>query len=395
MSSLAFGGDVSYYGSSYVTPTKKATSTDVSKTSTPSTCSSHESIGSAKSITSTSNLVDKKLNYVNKKYILGEYDKAQERLNDEDYICLDIPKEYAWECFNILLESFESSGGRCADRTAVRVQLLNGSIIITEFPSVLHEIVIGLIDWSCRDYVRDAGIGDRIACIGSSRVTYAFGQSRLEADSAWYNENAPEIQDENGITKPNTVVEVAYSEDWRSLHDAACVYLTSINSPVRMVIVFKLFKPTDREVADANSNAYPHIGNKHGTCNSFRIHRMACVIYERTIEEHPARVNAVALGNGHACRTPRRVISFGSKDITRSNVNSIRTMTAFRGDVEYLHYNNNAYPNPENQAAATVTIPANYLMEGDPDFNPIGNIVDWTIPLDYFRRKLIANKGAV
>ena len=393
MSSLAFGGDVSYYGSSYATPTKKATSTDVSKTSTPSTCSSHESIGSAKSITSTSNFVDKKLNYVNKKYILGEYDKAQERLNDEDYICLDIPKEYAWECFNILLESFESSGGRCADRTAVRVQLLNGSIIITEFPSVLHEIVIGLIEESCVVFKIHAGIGDRIACIRSSRVNYVEGQSRLEADSAWYNKRAPKIQDENGIAKPNAVLEVGYSEAWRSLHDAACVYLTSINSPVRMVIVIKLFKPSGREIADANHNAYPQIGSQHGTRNELRIHRMACLIYERAIGETPDRVNTVALGNEHACCTPRRVISFGSKDIARSNVSSIRTITGFQGNVEYLQYNNDAYPNPENQAAATVTIPANYWMEGDP--NPIANIVDWTIPLDYIRRELIENEGAV
>ena len=183
-----------------------------------------------------------------------------------------------------------------------------------------HEVATTYFDFAVGSY--NSAVSNRfsypIAGLGST--TYAFPNgTRFEPDASFRHKLCPGVL-ENKL--PTIVIEVAYGQGIRNLHEKACAYIGNIGSPVRVVKGLKLYEPTFDEM-DTNEIQFE---NESDAVSSRRCRRMCALIYTRSRTDYPNIVNVDQFAQGSNCCKPT-IVSFGEDELSVLIQRNISAMT--------------------------------------------------------------------
>ncbi|KYR01410.1 hypothetical protein DLAC_02000 [Tieghemostelium lacteum] len=243
--------------------------------------------------------------------------------------------------------------------TKDRVFFINGSVLIYEFVTDIHEqtasFIVGEIKYHNNNTRNSLNIS------GASRITFNAGTAAIpnnvsyEPDQSIKPQNRVGPQANNtGLPFPTLVVEVGYSQSLQSLNTKALQYLNP-NINIQMVICVKIW------------NRCPN--------NTFRALMM---FYRR----------------GFAGTNPEQIISFGTAPLHHETRNTINGWNLNANQLSGFGITVNGIPTPVcNQAGMalyTLQIPSADLYNGVAAGVPV--CVPATIPLDLFDLQTLINR---
>jgi Uma2 family endonuclease len=131
------------------------------------------------------------------------------------------------------------------EKKKLKLKLLEGDLIITEFPLIPHEIVTRSI---CASIARLNTLrADPLMDTGSTTYRTVGHQHGIAPDAGFINRRLPTnlvVEDANHNQVPIIVIETALSEDWETIMKSVRTYF---DLGVIQVVYFKLFKTVDMQ----------------------------------------------------------------------------------------------------------------------------------------------------
>jgi Uma2 family endonuclease len=128
-----------------------------------------------------------------------------------------------------------------SEKRTLKVKLLDGNLLLTEYPNDLHETVTRSVDMVIgrRNHFKAM---DPLKGSGSVRLRVAGQQTGIEPDASFSNVRLPvdlATWDANNTRVPVIVIETAVAEDWPTIMSSVRAYFTL---GVQQVVYFKIFR---------------------------------------------------------------------------------------------------------------------------------------------------------
>ncbi len=161
---------------------------------------------------------------------------------------------------------------------------------------------------------------------------------------------------------------------------------------MRVLIAFRLFKPSEADIAQNNTNDYVDTGIGFGQDNTRRCRRLLVMVYVKPLQPDYPRVNVHDLVDGDdAIMRPVRVISFGRDALSPANITYLSGVTGV-AEANIVNDNLTVPCDQPNLEQYLITIPHQILFEDVPqeviDVRHL-NVRDWVIDLYLLRLNLI------
>jgi Uma2 family endonuclease len=131
-----------------------------------------------------------------------------------------------------------------AEKRTLKVKLLDGTLILTEYPSDLHETVTQTVTMTIGSQNHIPPV-DPLKGSGSVRLRIAGQQTGIEPDASFSNVRLPAnlvTRDANNTRVPVIVIETAVTEDWPTIMNSVRAYFTL---GVQQVVYFKIYRHQD------------------------------------------------------------------------------------------------------------------------------------------------------